>query len=186
MTFKRSTLLHKGGADFLNSYSHFKFCLNTSAHLCTLWMRWVLINFLTQCFPVLVKFNEELWVAKVQIEQSVHINVEHLTSDLLVAILSGRPPLLVGGLGAFRRGWGSLFWRRGWGCERRWQLSTKTWTQLKVINIAWNLFLLDFAKVGTNEQTTCAYTMITTGRDCGSAEWINYENFHVHDSEPDG
>ena len=28
-----------------------------------------------------------------------------------------------------------------------------------------------------NGRTTCAKIMITTGRDCGSAEWINKRNF---------
>ena len=30
-----------------------------------------------------------------------------------------------------------------------------------------------FWKMGTDGRTTCAKTMIATGRDCGSAEWIN-------------
>ena len=48
-----------------------------------------------------------------------------------------------------------------------------------VVNIvlAWSLFcfvLLDLEKWGrTYGRTTCAQTMITTRRDCGSAEWIN-------------
>ena len=34
--------------------------------------------------------------------------------------------------------------------------------------------LLDFEKWGrTDVLTTCAKTIIPTGRDCGSAEWIN-------------
>ena len=42
----------------------------------------------------------------------------------------------------------------------------------------WNLFY--FEKWGctdvrpTYERTTCAKTVITSGHDCGSAEWINY------------
>ena len=37
--------------------------------------------------------------------------------------------------------------------------------------------LLGFEKWGlTDIRTTCAKTMIPTGRDCGSAEWINSYN----------
>ena len=50
-----------------------------------------------------------------------------------------------------------------------------------LVNIVFALnlfvFLLDFEKLGTNiwtvRRTTCAKTMITSDRDCGSAEWIN-------------
>ena len=55
-------------------------------------------------------------------------------------------------------------------------------TILPIVNIVfrWNLFC--FEKWGrtdrrtngsTNGRSTCAKTMITTGRDCGSASWIN-------------
>ena len=38
------------------------------------------------------------------------------------------------------------------------------------------LFCAIFWKVGTNVRTqTCAKAMITTGRDCGAAEWINMD-----------
>ena len=43
-----------------------------------------------------------------------------------------------------------------------------------VANIVFALFCFArFWKVGTDGRTTCAQTMITTGRDCGAAEWIN-------------
>ena len=50
------------------------------------------------------------------------------------------------------------------------------------IVFTWNLFCLArFWKVGTNirtdGRTTRAKTMITTGSDCGSAEWINQSQF---------
>ena len=32
----------------------------------------------------------------------------------------------------------------------------------------------------TYERTTCAKTMIPTGRDCGSAEWINWHISEQH------
>ena len=49
---------------------------------------------------------------------------------------------------------------------------------LPVVNIvfAWNLFCFENWDGRTYEQTTCAKTMITTGRDCGSASWINYKH----------
>ena len=46
-----------------------------------------------------------------------------------------------------------------------------------VANIVFRLKFVLFWKVRTDgrtyERTTCAKTMITTGRDCGSASWIN-------------
>ena len=46
------------------------------------------------------------------------------------------------------------------------------------IVFAWNLFCFArFWKVGTNVRTICAKTMITTGSDCGPAEWINCYKF---------
>ena len=36
---------------------------------------------------------------------------------------------------------------------------------------------------GMNGRTTCAKIVITTGRDCGSAEWINTDlNFEVSEN----
>ena len=33
------------------------------------------------------------------------------------------------------------------------------------------------------ERMKCAKTMITTGRDCGSAEWINIHVEHLHENK---
>ena len=41
--------------------------------------------------------------------------------------------------------------------------------------LAWKFCFVRFWKVGTDVQTTSAKMVITTGRDCGSASWINIQ-----------
>ena len=54
-------------------------------------------------------------------------------------------------------------------------------TVLLVENIvfALNCFILKSGDGRTDGRTTCAKIMITTGRDCGLAEWINSPNYEL-------
>ena len=60
-----------------------------------------------------------------------------------------------------------------------WSIHSARPTVSPVLNFvfAWNLIcFVIFWKTGTDARTTCAKTIITTGRDCGLATWINYLN----------
>ena len=77
-----------------------------------------------------------------------------------------------------------MAWRtdgRKWKQDRCHQWSTRPDPVSPLVNIvfAWNLVCFEKGDGRTYERTTYAKTMITTGRDCGLASWINSDHYRL-------